>query len=109
MVLDKFKLDNKIALVTGANRGIGQMLAVALAEAGADIVAVSRQGDFNDTKNLISDLGRKIKTYNADFSDRHSVYKLIKNVQADFARVDILVNNAGTILRTPICEHPNEY
>lgn len=109
MILEKFKLDGKIALVTGGNRGIGQYYALALAQAGADIITVSYESDFSETEKLISQTGRKFKSYVCDFSDREDLYRFIKNVKSDFDRVDILVNNAGTILRKPIAEHPDEY
>lgn len=109
MILDKFNLSGKVALVTGSNKGIGQMYAKALAEAGADIVGVSYECDFNSTEQMISSLGRKFKSYCSDFSDRKSVYQFIKNVKNDFERIDILINNAGTIMRKPIAEHPDEY
>jgi 2-deoxy-D-gluconate 3-dehydrogenase len=69
MVLDKFKLNGKTALVTGSNRGIGQYYALALAEAGADIIGVSYESNFEETKNKISSLGRKFKSYICDFSN----------------------------------------
>jgi len=109
MILDKFKLDGKVALVTGSNQGIGQMYAVALAEAGADIIGVSYVGDFSETEKLIASTGKKFKYYVSDFSDRKSLYEFIKQVKEDYPRIDILVNNAGTILRKPIAEHPDEY
>lgn len=109
MILDKFKLDGKVALVTGSNKGIGQMYARALAEAGADIIGVSYECDFNNTENIIKELGRNFKSYCADFSDRDSLYEFVKNVKADYEKVDILINNAGTILRKPIIEHPDDY
>ena len=109
MILDKFKLEGKTALVTGSNRGIGQMYAKALAEAGANIIGVSYESDFTETEKIITGLGRKFKAYTADFSDRNSVYAFIKKVKSEIDKVDILINNAGTILRKPIAEHPDEY
>lgn len=109
MVLDKFKLDGKTALVTGSNQGIGQGYAKALAEAGADIIGVSYQSDFSETENIIFATGRKFKSYVSDFSDRKSLYKFINSVKSDFKQIDILVNNAGTILRKPVAEHPDEF
>lgn len=109
MILDKFKLDGKTALVTGCNKGIGQYYAKALAEAGADIIGVSFEKDFSETEKIIKAAGRKFKSYIADFSQRESLYEFINKVKADFPRVDILVNNAGTILRQPIAEHSDEY
>ncbi|AFN75566.1 short-chain dehydrogenase/reductase SDR [Melioribacter roseus P3M-2] len=109
MILDKFKLDGKIALVTGSNQGIGQKYAQALAEAGADIIGVSYVNDFTETEKLVKAAGRNFKSYVSDFSDRKSLYGFIEQVKKDFPRIDILVNNAGTILRKPIAEHPDEY
>lgn len=109
MVLDKFKLNGKVALVTGSNQGIGQYYALALAEAGADIIGVSYESDFSETEKMIAETGRKFKSYCADFSDRDSLYEFIKNVKNDFERIDILINNAGTIMRNPIVEHSDEY
>ena len=109
MILDKFKLNGKTALVTGSNQGIGLAYAQALAEAGADIIGVSYESSFDETKKLITQIGRKFKSYVCDFSDRKDLYKFINNVKSDFHQIDILVNNAGTILRKPISEHPDEY
>lgn len=109
MILDKFKLDGKIAIVTGSNQGIGQAYAKALAEAGADIIGVSYQSDFTDTEKIIQAAGRKFTSYVSDFSDRNSLYEFINKVKKDFSRIDILVNNAGTILRNPVEQHSDEY
>ncbi len=109
MILDKFKLDGKTALITGANRGIGQAYSQALAEAGADIIGVSYESDFSETEQLIKKTGRKFTSYVSDFSKRDSLYEFINKVKADNPKIDILVNNAGTILRKPIAEHPDEY
>lgn len=109
MILEKFSLEGKTALVTGSNQGIGQSYALALAQAGADIIGVSYQSDFTETENLIKNTGRKFSSYISDFSDRRSLYDFINKVKKDFQRIDILVNNAGTILRNPIAEHSDEY
>ncbi len=109
MILDKFSLKGKVALVTGSNKGIGQSYTLALAEAGADVIGVSFETDFTETERLINATGRKFKYYISDFSKRESLYDFIKKVKADFPIIDILVNNAGTILRKPIAEHPDEY
>ena len=109
MILDKFKLDGKTALVTGSNQGIGQAYAKALAEAGADIIGVSYQSDFTETEKIIKSAGGNFNSYVADFSDRKSLYDFINSVKSDFNKIDILVNNAGMILRKPISEHPDEY
>ncbi len=109
MILDKFKLNGRTALVTGSNKGIGQAYALALAEAGADIIGVSRNGDFSETEKIITGAGRKFKSYKCDFSERKSLYEFIGKVKSDFQKIDILVNNAGTILRKPASEHSDEY
>lgn len=109
MILEKFKLDGKKALVTGSNQGIGQAYAVALAEAGADLIGVSYQSDFTETEKLITGRGRKFSSYISDFSDRKSLYAFVDQVKKDHGTIDILVNNAGMILRKPISEHPDEY
>ena len=109
MILDRFKLDGKTALVTGARRGIGKAGAIALAEAGADIVAVSRTGQMDELAQQVTALGRKFHSYACDFSDRKALYTFIAEVVKDGPQIDILVNNAGTILRKPAAEHPDEY
>jgi len=109
MILDKFKLNGKTALVTGSNRGIGQYYALALAEAGADIIGVSYESDFNETEKMITSVGRKFKAFTCDFSDRKILYQFVEDVNSDNNQIDILVNNAGTILRKPISEHPDDY
>jgi len=109
MILDKFKLDGKVAIITGSNQGIGQMYAVALAEAGADIIGVSYVEDFSETEKLIKPTGRNFKSYVSEFSNRQSLYEFIGKVKSDFPKIDILVNNAGINLRSPSTEYPDEY
>ncbi len=109
MILDSFKLNGKTALVTGSDKGIGQYYALALAEAGADIIGVSTGNNFSKTEKLIYNTGRKFKSYKSDFSNRGSLYDFINNVKKDFSQIDILVNNAGTILRKKVDEHSDEY
>jgi 2-deoxy-D-gluconate 3-dehydrogenase len=109
-VLDLFKLDGKTALVTGAKRGIGKAMAVALAEAGADIVGVSKTLESgSEVEREVVALGRTFRAYACDFSKRESVHAFLRQAQADVPVIDILVNNAGTILRKPAVEHPDEY
>ncbi len=110
-VLDLFRLDGKTAIVTGARRGIGRAMAVALAEAGADIVGVSRsmESSGSDVERAVTALGRTFRGYACDFADRNAVYAFIRQVTTDFPVIDILVNNGGTILRKPAAEHPDEY
>ncbi len=110
-ILDQFKLDGKVALVTGCKRGIGRAMAVALAEAGADIIGVSATLELagSDISEDIEEMGRKFTAYQCDFSDRSSLYAFIQSVKRAHPTIDILVNNAGAILRKPAAEHPDEY
>jgi 2-deoxy-D-gluconate 3-dehydrogenase len=105
-----FDLTGQLALVTGSSRGIGQGMALGLAEAGADIIGVSATlpADGGETGRLVRALGRQFHAYQADFSDRASADAFTRQVLADFGRIDILVNNAGTIRRAPAAEHPDE-
>nr|WP_320118785.1 SDR family NAD(P)-dependent oxidoreductase [uncultured Marinifilum sp.] len=109
-VLNKFSVEGKVALVTGCKRGIGMGMAIALAEAGADIIGVSASLEKNGSavEKAVTALGRKFTAYTCDFSDRKSLYSFIKEVKAENPVIDILVNNAGTILRAPAAEHPDE-
>ncbi len=111
MILDRFRLDGKTALVTGARRGIGVAMAVAAAEAGADIVATSAtlEPDGGEIGRRVKALGRKFWGYACDLGDRAAVYALIEAVRRECAPIDILVNNAGIILRKPAAEFPDEY
>ena len=108
---NSFNLSGKISLVTGCKRGIGKAMAVALAEAGADIIGVSATLELSDSEieKEITALGRNFTAYQADFSDRESLYDFIKQLIKKFPRIDILVNNAGTILRDPAADHSDEY
>ncbi len=105
-----FDLTGKVALVTGCNKGIGKAMALGLAEAGADIIGVSASLELNrsDIQKEIESVGRKFKAYQADFSDRNSLYAFIKKVKEENSVIDILVNNAGTIKRSPAAEHSDE-
>jgi 2-dehydro-3-deoxy-D-gluconate 5-dehydrogenase len=110
-VLDQFKLNGKTALVTGSRRGIGKAMALALAEAGADIIGVSAslEAKGSSLESEVIARGRNFRGYACDFGDRQALYAFIGQVKRDFPIIDILVNNAGTILRKPAVEHPDEY
>jgi 2-deoxy-D-gluconate 3-dehydrogenase len=111
LIADLFRLDGRTALVTGSKRGIGKSMAIALAQAGADIIGVSSTMETtgSEVEKHVVAAGRKFRGYACDLSDRKSLYALIEKVQQDFPRIDILVNNAGTILRKPAAEHPDSY
>ena len=105
-----FDLSGKTALVTGCNKGIGRSMAIGLAAAGADILGVSNSlQPGSDIEKEVTALGRSFKAYQADFSDRDSLYSFIGKITAENNRIDILVNNAGMILRNPAAEHSDEY
>jgi len=97
-ILDLFKLDGKVAVVTGAARGLGQGMALALAEAGADIVAVDVL-PADDTVKQIRALGRKAVAIAANLGDRTAIPTVIADARKTFATLDILVNCAGIIRR----------
>jgi len=108
---DFFNLSGKTALVTGCNKGIGKAMAIGLAEAGADIIGVSGSIELegSEVEKEVKALGRKFKAYQADFSNRDSLYAFIQKSKAENAVIDILVNNAGTIMRMPAAEHSDEF
>jgi NAD(P)-dependent dehydrogenase (short-subunit alcohol dehydrogenase family) len=101
-VLDAFGLTGRVAVVTGANRGIGRALAVALAEAGADVAALVRKPEA--CADLLEDLraiGVRAEAFGADVVDGAQVERAAQEIAAAFGRVDILVNNAGTCIHRP--------
>ena len=98
-----FDLSGKGALVTGANTGIGQAIAVALAEAGAD-VAVAGRSEPTETLRLIEATGRKAVNIVADFGSIEPVQRVVDEALAGLGRIDILVNNAGIIRRADLLE-----
>ena len=106
-VLDRFRLDGKVALVTGCSRGIGRAIAVGLAEAGADIVGVSASlaEAGSAVEREVRALGRRFEGRSCDFGDRAALYAYLAGVRERHPRIDILVNNAGTIARKPAAEH----
>ncbi len=97
LFLDKFRLPGKVALVTGGSRGIGRAIALALAEAGADIILASRKlPDLEATAQEISQMGRKVLPVQANVRQLPEIDNLIKKSMEEFSHIDILVNNAGT-------------
>jgi 2-deoxy-D-gluconate 3-dehydrogenase len=98
MILDDFKLDGKVAVVTGSSTGLGQAIAVALAEAGAHVVGVSRSPS-DSAQKAVSALGKKFLWIEADLSSIAPVPGIIAKTVETFGRLDILVNNAGIIRR----------
>ena len=105
MFLPSFQLDGKIAVVTGAGRGIGRAIAIGLAEAGADVALLSRtEEDLKDTAAAIGDLGRQALVLPTDVTDREQVHRAIGDVKAKWGKIDILVNNAGMNIRSKALE-----
>jgi 2-deoxy-D-gluconate 3-dehydrogenase len=102
-----FQLSGKTALVTGVSGGLGRAMAIGLAEAGADIVAVS-YSDCSNTLREIEALGRKAKAIQADLSKEEILDDVAAQAIASFGQIDILVNNAGIIRRTPAADHARQ-
>ncbi|OXM17395.1 2-dehydro-3-deoxy-D-gluconate 5-dehydrogenase KduD [Paenibacillus herberti] len=100
-----FDLTGKVAVVTGAGRGLGAAIAVGLAEAGADLVLVTNDTPADGTAGKVRELGRKAVTLQADISNRSNLPGIIDKTVEEFGRIDVLVNNAGIIRRTPAAEH----
>lgn len=98
MILDSFKLDGKVAVVTGANTGLGQGMAVALAQAGAKVVLVARRS-CEETIALINEFGGTAHEVIVDLSSTDAVPVVLEGALNAFGQVDILVNNAGIIKR----------
>ena len=105
-LMDSFRLDGKVALVTGATYGIGMAIAEALGEAGAKIAFNARHADkVAEAEKHYRELGFDAHGYVADVTDEALVAKLIAKIEADFGTTpDILVNNAGVIQRTPMLD-----
>jgi 2-dehydro-3-deoxy-D-gluconate 5-dehydrogenase len=108
-ILDDFKLDGRVALVTGAGRGLGQGLATGLAEAGAD-VAVLDVVSLDETREQVSALDRRCHTLSYDLleADAGLAGKIVSECASELGRLDILVNNAGIIRRAPALEFSDE-
>lgn len=103
MILDAFNLQGKVAMVTGCDTGLGQGMAVALAQAGCDIISVNRRVP-QETAQKIQALGRRFTAIQADLSDTSVIDGVIDSAVAQMGRIDILVNNAGTIRREDALE-----
>ncbi len=106
MILDLFKLDGRVAVVTGAGRGLGQAMARALAQAGADVVSVTRTAQSDETRRLVEAAGRTFHDVACDLADPEQRSGLVDRIVAQTGRLDILVNNAGIFGRHPPEEYP---
>ena len=110
-VLDRFRLDGKVAIVTGASSGLGVGFARALAEAGADVALGARRVErLADTARIVEDLGRRVLTVGTDVSRPEDCTALVEAAVAQLGRVDVLVNNAGIGTAVPATrETPEEF
>ncbi|AWK51791.1 2-deoxy-D-gluconate 3-dehydrogenase [Clostridium beijerinckii] len=106
--MDFFRLDGKVAIVTGGNTGLGQAYAVALAKAGADLVITTHGNNWNETRELIEQEGRKVVFVQAELSKKEDRHNIIEVTMKEFGKIDVLVNNAGTIRRAPLLEYKEE-
>jgi 7-alpha-hydroxysteroid dehydrogenase len=105
VILDQFRLDGRVAIVTGAGRGIGAATAVALAEAGADVVCAARTAaDITGTAATIAATGRRGLAVPTDVTVTESLQTLVTRTVDEFGRIDVLVNNAGGWLPRPVLE-----
>lgn len=102
MILDKFKLDGRVALVTGSNKGLGRSIAIAMAQAGADVACHCRNAaEGEQTAETIRSLGRIAYVITGDMADKAAPADVVEQALAHFGRLDILINNAGMIRRSP--------
>jgi 2-deoxy-D-gluconate 3-dehydrogenase len=104
MILDKFRLTDKVALVTGCSTGLGQGMAIGLAEAGADIVGIDYKVDPAKTKKAIEEQGSGFLYLEENLLSIEPVNRIIESVVKEFGKIDILVNNAGIIRRADALE-----
>lgn len=101
MILDQFRLDNQVAVITGGNRGLGLSIAAALAEAGADIVSAQHAAQAPALAERAAAAGRRSRAVSVELKDDASAGQVLAAALAEFSRVDILVNNAGIQRRAP--------
>ena len=104
---DLFRLDGKVALVTGASRGLGAGIARALADAGADVIVHANATPADATASAVAKAGRRSHALTANLEQDGAAATLAAQAIDVFGRVDILVNNAGTIRRSPAADHPD--
>ncbi|MBI4287022.1 MAG: SDR family oxidoreductase [Chloroflexi bacterium] len=109
MSLELFQLTNKVAIVTGAGKGIGSAIALGFAEAGADVVVAARtQADIDLVASQVRARGRKSLAVATDVRDKAAVDNLVSKTLQEFGRIDILINNAGTYIYQPVVQMSTE-
>jgi 2-dehydro-3-deoxy-D-gluconate 5-dehydrogenase len=108
LILDKFKLNDRVALVTGAATGLGAAIALALAEAGAQVVCHGNTRSPDAICRKIKEIGGVAHAVTGDLSQLQTPAALVKEALDHFGRLDILINNAGTIRRAPAAEYSDE-
>lgn len=108
MILDQFKLQDRIALVTGASTGLGAAIAIALAEAGAQVACHGNSRSPESTCEQIKSAGGVAHAITGDLSQSETPKNLVAQTLERFGRIDILINNAGTIRRAPAAEYSDE-
>jgi 7-alpha-hydroxysteroid dehydrogenase len=105
VILDRFRIDGLVALVTGAGKGIGAGCAIGLAEAGADVVLAARTaGDLEATAAQIRERGRRALVVPTDVTESDQLERLVESAMQEFGRIDILVNNAGGWMPRPFLQ-----
>ena len=109
MTLDAFSLDGKVALITGASRGLGAGMAAAMSAAGASVALHSNERPATETaERICRESGRRTELFTADLEDRAAADRLVADAIAAFGQIDILVNNAGIIRRKPAAQHSDD-
>ncbi len=105
MLLDRFRLDGRVAIVTGGGRGIGAGSAQALAEAGADVALMARTKDqLDEVAEGIRGLGRRVLVFPGDVSELSNLDRLVEATVSELGRIDVIVNNAGGSMPTPFVD-----
>jgi 2-deoxy-D-gluconate 3-dehydrogenase len=104
MILDQFRLDGKVALVTGGSRGLGFGMAVGLAEAGADIISIQHTTSSKALAERIASMGRRFLPLTLDIGSETAAQQALETALSRFGHIDILVNNAGIQRRAPAAE-----
>lgn len=107
--LDFFSLKDKVAIITGANQGLGEAYAVAFAKAGADLYIPHFTDDTDEVRKLVEAEGRKVKFIKGDLTDKNYIQAVVDGCMKEYGKIDILVNNAGASAFAPFAEYPDKY